>query len=88
MVTYKCDPADEREFWFMAVKESKLSRRSIALLWLVAIGIIIGTLIYLEQIAILYVLATVSLVALLLVVAFADLENVGRENIEGFISNE
>jgi len=72
----------------MAVKESKLSRRSIALLWLVAIGIIIGTLIYLEQIAILYVLATVSLVALLLVVAFADLENVGRENIEGFISNE
>ena len=72
----------------MAVKERKLSRRSIALLWLVAVGIVIGTLIYLEQIAILYVLATVSLVALLLVVAFADLENVGRENIEGFISNE
>jgi len=72
----------------MAVKERKFSRRSIALLWLVVTGIIIGTLIYLEQIAILYVLATVTLVALLLVVAFADLENVGRENIEGFISNE
>ena len=60
----------------------------IALLWLVGVGIVIGTLIYLEQIAILYVLATISLVALLLVVAFADLENVGRENIEGFLNEE
>lgn len=68
----------------MAVKQSKLSRRAVALLWLLAVAIIIGTLIYLEQIAILYVLATISLVALLLIVAFADLENVGRENIEGF----
>ena len=60
----------------------------VALLWLVGVGIVIGTLIYLEQIAILYVLATMSLVALLLIVAFADLENVGRENIEGFITEE
>lgn len=65
-----------------------MNRRTSALLWLVAVAVIIGTLIYLEQIAILYVLATVSLVALLLIVAFADLENVGRENIEGFITNE
>jgi heme A synthase len=72
----------------MAAKESKLSRRATALIWLLAVAIVIGTLIYLEQIAILYVLATISLVALLLVVAFADLENVGRENIEGFISAE
>jgi heme A synthase len=72
----------------MAGKESKLNRRTTALLWFLAVAIVIGTLIYLEQIAILYVLATVSLVALLLIVAFADLENVGRENIEGFISNE
>ena len=57
-----------------------------ALVWLLAVAIVIGTLIYLEQIAILYVLATISLVALLLIVAFADLENVGRENIEGFIT--
>lgn len=69
----------------MAGKQSKLSRRAIALLWFLAVAIVIGTLIYLEQIAILYVLATISLVALLLIVAFADLENVGRENIEGFI---
>jgi hypothetical protein len=60
----------------------------VALLWLLGVGIVIGTLIYLEQIAILYVLATISLVALLLVVAFADLENVGRENIEGFLNEE
>jgi hypothetical protein len=60
----------------------------IALIGLVAVAIVIGTLIYLEQIAILYVLATLALVALLLVVAFADLENVGRENIEGFITEE
>jgi heme A synthase len=72
----------------MASKERKLSRRATALIWLLAVAIVIGTLIYLEQIAILYVLATISLVALLLIVAFADLENVGRENIEGFIANE
>ena len=70
----------------MAEKQSKLSRRTIALIWLVAVAIVIGTLIAMEQIAILYVLATISLVALLLIVAFADLENVGRENIEGFIT--
>jgi heme A synthase len=70
----------------MATKERKLGRRAVALIWLIAVAIVIGTLIYLEQIAILYVLATISLVALLLVVAFADLEKVGRENIEGFIS--
>ena len=74
------------DFLFMADKQSKYSRRSIALVWLVAVAIVIGTLIYLEQIAILYVLATISLVALLLIVAFADLENVGRENLEGFVN--
>ncbi len=72
----------------MAAKEGKLSRRMTALIWLMGVAIVIGTLIYLEQIAILYVLATISLVALLLIVAFADLENVGRENIEGFITEE
>ncbi len=60
----------------------------IALIGLGVVAIVIGTLIYLEQIAILYVLATISLVALLLIVAFADLENVGRENIEGFMTEE
>ncbi len=70
----------------MADKQHKLGRRTTALLWLLAVAIVIGTLIYLEQIAILYVLATISLVGLLLIVAFADLESVGRENLEGFIA--
>ena len=61
-------------------KTKGLSRRSVALLWLLVVAVVIGTLIYLEQIAILYVLATVAIVALLLVVGFADLENIGRDD--------
>ena len=76
------------DFLFMAELQSRFSRRTIALFWLFLISIIIGTLIYLEQIALLYVLATVSLVVLLLIVGFANLEKVGRENIEGFVGKE
>lgn len=65
-------------------EKNKLSRRTVALLWCVAIGIVIGVLIYFEQIALLYVIATISIVALLVIVGFSDLEKVGRENIEGF----
>jgi uncharacterized protein (DUF58 family) len=72
----------------MAVKESKFSRRKIALLGLLIVGIFIGFLIYLEQIALLYVFATLGLVALLVVVGFADLENVGREKAEVFTVEE
>ncbi|MDQ2746646.1 MAG: hypothetical protein M3T96_05240 [Acidobacteriota bacterium] len=68
----------------MAETRNKFSRRAVGLLWLLVIGIVIGVLIYLEQIALLYVLATLSLVALLLTVAFADLERVGTEDLEGF----
>ena len=68
----------------MAEATRRFSRRTIALFWCLAVIIILGTLIYLEQIALLYVLTTIGLVALLLIVGFADLEKVGRENIEGF----
>lgn len=64
--------------------QSKYSRRTIALFWLTLLAVIIGVLIYLEQIAVLYVLATLSLVILLLIVAFADLEKVDRQTLEGF----
>jgi len=64
--------------------QNRFSRRIVALFWIALVAVVIGILIYLEQIAVLYVLATVSLVSLLLVVAFADLEKVGRENLEGF----
>ncbi len=72
----------------MAVIESKYSRRTIALFWCFLIGIVIALLIYWEQIALLYVFATLSLVILLLIVGFADLEKVGRENLEGFVIEE
>jgi hypothetical protein len=60
--------------------KGKYSRRTIALFWSLAVAIVIGVLLYLEQIALLYVLATISLVGLLLIVGFADLEKVGRGN--------
>ena len=61
-------------------QQSRFSRRTTALLYLVAAAVVIGIFIYLEQIAVLYVLATLGIVALLLVVAFADLENIGKES--------
>jgi hypothetical protein len=62
----------------------KFSRRTVALFWLLAFAIVIGILIYLEQIALLYVLATVGLVALLLIVGFSDPENVDCDAVAGF----
>jgi energy-converting hydrogenase Eha subunit E len=72
----------------MTLKEGKFSRRTIALFWLLLVGIVIGFLIYWEQIALLYVIATIGLVILLLIVGFADLENVGRENAEVFSAED
>lgn len=68
----------------MAEKISRFSRRTQALFWLVLVGIVIGILVGYQLFSVLYVLATIGLVALLLIVGFADLEKVGRENIEGF----
>jgi len=56
----------------------KIGRRTLALLWLGGAAILIGVLIAYEYISVLYLLATLFLVGLLLVVAFADLEGVGR----------
>lgn len=53
-----------------------------ALVWMLAVAIVIGVLIAYEQISVLYVLATFGIIALLLVVGFADLENVGRTDAE------
>lgn len=67
----------------MANTQQKFSRRTVALFWLLAVAIVIGILIYFQQIALLYVLATISLVALLLIVGFSDLENVDRDAAAG-----
>lgn len=63
-------------------KNGKIGRRTSALLWLLGVAVVIGVLIAYEQISILYVLATFSIVALLLIVGFADLERVGRSDDE------
>ena len=68
----------------MDQKQSRFSRRSVAFFWLALVAVIIGVLIYFEQIAVLYVLASVSLAVLLLVVGFADLEKISRNKAEGF----
>lgn len=68
----------------MANLQQKFSRRTIALFWFLAVAVVIGVLIYLEQIALLYVLATIGLVALLLIVGFSDLESVERDTVAGF----
>ncbi len=72
----------------MAEKINGFSRRTRALFWLVLVGIIIGILVGYQMFSVLYVLATIVLVGLLLVVGFADLEKVGRDNIEGFAARE
>lgn len=64
----------------MTERHNKFSRRTVALFWLAATGIVIGALIYYEQIALIYVLATLILVTLLLIVANADLEKVSRDS--------
>ena len=66
----------------MVEQNKKYSRRTVALFWLVVVAIVIGILLYLEQIAILYVIATLALVGLLLIVGFADLEKVDRNKAE------
>ena len=62
----------------MVQTKKGISRRMIALLGMLLVGIIIAVLIGYEQISVLYVLVTLALVALLLIVGFADLEGVGR----------
>jgi len=72
----------------MKEKQPRFSRRKGALIWFVIVAIVIGVMIYLEQIALLYVLATLALVALLLIVGFSDLRSVDRKNVEGFAGND
>lgn len=72
----------------MSEKQRRFSRRLIAVFWLLLVALVIGVLIYLEQIAVLYVLATLGLVILLIVVGFSDLENVGRNEVGGMADIE
>lgn len=51
----------------------KNNRRLITLLWIAGLATLIITLLYLEQTALLYLLATLGVTALLIIVALADL---------------
>jgi hypothetical protein len=48
-------------------------RKLITFLWALALGVVVIALIYLEKTAILYILCTLGVTALLLIVAFSDL---------------
>jgi hypothetical protein len=67
----------------MKVMGKEFGRRTVALFWCAIVGIVSGLLIYFQMIPLLYVLATIALVGLLLIVAFSDLENVGRDAMDG-----
>jgi len=61
------------------LKTSKTKkRRGVTYLWIAALGIAIFLLIYFEQTALLYILATLGVTVLLVIVALADL---GRGDI-------
>jgi hypothetical protein len=53
--------------------ESRRRRRLITAAWIIALCVVTISLIYWEKTAILYILATLGVSALLLVVAFSDL---------------
>ena len=72
----------------MAEKVRKYSRRTVALFWCLLVAIVIAVLIYFEQIALLYVIATLGLVALLIIVGFSDLQKVDRGKADGFAARE
>jgi len=57
----------------------RFGKRTMAFFYMAMVAIVVTLLIVFEQISILYVLATLSLVWLLLTVAFADLEHVNAD---------
>jgi uncharacterized membrane protein YcaP (DUF421 family) len=64
-------------------KKKKMSRRTLTLIIMLAVAIVLGALIYYEQISALYVVCTLALVTLLVVVGFSDLESAKRIDTEG-----
>ena len=59
-------------------------RRWLTYLWIVGILVVVSLLIYFERTALLYVLATLGVTALLLIVAFADLGGDERSAVTQF----
>ncbi|HYE65779.1 MAG TPA: hypothetical protein VD966_09350 [Pyrinomonadaceae bacterium] len=65
-----------------AVSTRRMSRRKVTLLWVTGLAATVIALIYWEQAALLYVLATLGLAALLTVVALADLKGAPKDSAE------
>ena len=55
-------------------------RKLMAVLWALGLAVLVIVLIYLEQTAVLYILCTLGVTALLVIVAFADLRH---HDVEG-----
>lgn len=62
-----------------SINNIRKRQRRMTILWIVAVTAVIVTLMYLGQIAMLYVLATLSVTALLVIVALADFGEARRE---------
>jgi hypothetical protein len=63
------------------VAQATRNRRKTAYVWVAVMAAVVIALMVTEQIALLYVLATVGLTILLLIVAFSDLR--GRQDVAG-----
>jgi hypothetical protein len=57
-------------------------RKLITVLWALGVAAVVITLIYLEQTAILYILCTLGVTALLIIVAYSDLTQSGERSGE------
>jgi hypothetical protein len=57
-------------------------RKLITVLWALGVAAVVITLIYLEQTAILYILCTLGVTALLIIVAYSDLRQSGERSGE------
>ncbi len=63
-------------------------RKMITVLWALGVAAVVIALIYLERTAILYILSTISIAALLLIVAFSDLAHTDTPGSEMAQAND
>src|ERR1051325_613585 len=66
----------------VAMARGRKKRRQMTSLWVVALVMVVITMLYLEQTALLYVLATLGVTILLVIVALADLSGAHRSVTE------
>jgi uncharacterized membrane protein len=71
-----------------ALTESRRRRRLFTATWIIALSVLTISLIYWEKTAILYILATLGLSALLVAVAFSDLKGHDKQSPENLSTRE